>query len=84
MVRVQQKNQPNLDVKNSLTGESNEEQSSQSITSNNLRIPLINGVINASIENNKLSEGVLSAEIPAIITADTTSFDRQICIDKIA
>ena len=84
MVRVQQKNQPNLDVKNSLTGESSEEQSSQSITSNNLRIPLINGVINASIENNKLSEGVLSADIPAIITADTTWLDRQFFIDYIA
>ena len=84
VVGVQQTNQPNRAVENNLAGGTSEEESSQSMTNNNLSIPLINGVFNASIENNKLSEGVLSADIPAIVTADTTWSDRQFFIDYIA
>lgn len=47
-------------------------------------IPKISGIFNASFENNKLSEGVLSADIPSIITQDTTWLDRQFFIDYIA
>ena len=47
-------------------------------------IPKISGIFNASFENNKLSEGVLSADIPSIITQDTTWVDRQFFIDYIA
>ena len=47
-------------------------------------IPKISGIFNAIFENNKLSEGVLSADIPSIITQDTTWLDRQFFIDYIA
>ncbi len=46
-------------------------------------IPKISGIFNAIFENNKLSEGVLSADIPSIITQDTTWLDRQFFIDYI-
>mgnify|MGYP001167015497 FL=1 len=47
-------------------------------------IPKISGNFNASFEDNKLSEGVFSADIPSIITQDTTWLDRQFFIDYIA
>ena len=54
------------------------------LSNKHIAIPEITGTFNASFENNKLSQGVFSADIPSIITQDTTWLDRQFFIDYIA
>ena len=83
-INVEQKTQNSQDAQNNVVEKNNEEELSRFVSNKNITMPAIIGVFNASIENNKLSEGVLSADIPSIITHDTTWLDRQFFIDYIA
>ena len=84
MINVTQKTQNTQAAQNYIIEKNSKVELNRSITHKNITIPAIIGALNVSFENNKLSEGVLSADIPAIITHDTTWLDRQFFIDYIA
>jgi len=83
-INVGQKSQNTQAVQNNVVEKNSEVELSRSVSNKNITIPTIIGAFNASFENNKLSDGVLSADVPAIITHDTTWLDRQFFIDYIA
>ena len=79
-----QKTQNTQAAQNYIIEKNSKVELNRSVPNKNITIPAIIGSFNVSFENNKLSEGVLSADIPAIITHDTTWLDRQFFIDYIA
>ena len=83
-INVTQKTQYTQAEQNYIIEKNNKIEINRSVPNKNITIPAIIGAFNVSFENKKLSEGVLSADIPAIITHDTTWLDRQFFIDYIA
>ena len=83
-INVTQKTQNTQAAQNYIIEKNSKVELNRSVPNKNITIPAIIGSFNVSFENNKLSEGVLSADIPAIITHDTTWLDRQFFIDYIA